>query len=350
MSDQLIQVPANSPGATPNNLIIPDVHAEERGAFKDDLAAITAEIEAEFKASNDARELGDDPPPDVIPDLAPEDPAPTPVVEKDDPAVGRGLDRLVAREVELKSREAKAVEAETRAQAMMAEAKQYSGLKSTKELAALAQHSPSKVAAALGMDPTTMVRIMLAEQIEASGKPVPPELKEFVKDAADKRWRSDMEAKLAAKDAAIAQQSYFNSVNEGGRQYVTKVGDSTPTVKAVATANPDLAFAEIMEEIGKAARVAAQTDPNAPLISYDEAAKRVEARWAPLRTAVAGQQGTDSTKQAPGAKKIQPPPAKPPSRPIAPWMAKTNDDLVTQGINEALREFHRSEAESKRAR
>lgn len=351
MADPVTQVPANSPGATPNNLVIPDPHFEERAQFDEDLASVTNEIVAEFEAANRREELGDDEP---IDDPVDEGQVTKPPVQKleepDDPAVTRGLDRMVAREVELKAREDRLVAAETKAQAAIAMAEKYKGFKSTEELAAMAIHSPSKVAAALGMDPTTMVRIMLAEQIEASGKPLPPELKEFVKDAADKRWRSDMEAKLAAKDAALSQQNFFNSVHAGGRQYVTTVGDSTPTVKAVAAANADLVYTEIMEEIGKQAQVDAARDPNAQLISYEEAAKRVEARWAPIKAVIGSTAGTDPTKLVPGVKKVTPPQMKPPVRPLASWLQPKENDLEAQGLREATREFHRVETERKRAR
>lgn len=341
-------------------VIPPDPHAEEQAQFADDLAAITREIEDEFKASRISEQLDGDEPEPVADDAPPGEPkekvAPEPK-DQDDPAVAKGLDRLVAREVALKVREDAAVQAETRAQALIAEAKKYESLKPTAEIQELFDYDPMAAVKSLGKDPMETVRLLLAQTIEAQGKPVPQELAELNRKAQDRRRDAaankrfaDMERKLAEKDAALSGQTYFNSVNAEARQYVTKMGDSTPTVKAVATANPDLVHAEILEEIGRDAQVKAAKDPNAPLLTFDEAAKRIEDRWSKLKGAIAPVQtaGTDPTKNAPGAKKIIPPQIKPATKPIAPWMARSNDDVEAQGLREALREYNKVEAANRR--
>lgn len=353
MSTDTTQAPSQ-----PQLIIPPDPHAAEQAEFASDLEAITREIENEFNSSRLSDEIdGDDADP-TAGDPAPETqdkPAEDPK-DQDDPAVARGLDRLVAREVALKVREDAAVQAETRAQALIAEAKKYESLKPTAEIQELFDYDPMAAVKSLGKDPMETVRLLLAQTIEAQGKPVPQELAELNRKAQDRRRDAaankrfaEMERKLAAKDAELAGQTYFNSVNASARQYVTTMGDSTPTVKAVATANPDLVHAEILEEIGRDAQVKAAKDPSAPLLTFDEAAKRIEDRWSKLKGAISPvQAGTDPTKNASGAKKIIPPQIKPAAKPILPWMAKSTSDLETQGLQEALREYSRAEAASKR--
>lgn len=332
-----------------------DPHAAEQAQFAADLDAITREIEAEFNANQADEYLDEDSPPqegEAPPAEGDHPPVEAPAKDEDDPAVAKGLDRLVAREVALKVREDAAAAAEAKAQALLAEVRKYESLKPTAEVQAQLDFDPFGVVKGMGKDPMEVARLLLAQAIEAAGKPVPPELKEINEKAADRRWKTSMERQLAEKDRQLAAQNYFTSVQAEARQYVTKVGDSTPTVKAVATANPDLVHAEIMEEISKDAQAKAARDPNAPLMTFEEAAKRIEDRWGKLRGAIApvSPAGTDPNKNAPGAKKIVPPQIKPPAKPIAPWLARSTEDHEQRGIQEAMREFNRAEAEAKRRR
>lgn len=340
--------PANEPMQVPSNATyVPENPLQgEQDDFTASLKAFNAEMEKEFYAKPD--EPGETAGVEVeSTDPAPEVPASAPEAEKDDPAVARGLDRLIAREIEIKSREDRVTQMEAQAKQSMAELNALKGLKSTKELQDLAQHSLTETMQALGQDPDTAVRLLLAERLVATGKQVPQELKEFARDATYKREMAQLRKQLEEKDRAASQNSYFNAVQLGAREYVKTVGDTTPTVKLVAKVNPDRVHSEIMEEITKDAQIRVAQDPTADLITYAEAAKRVEARWAELKNVIQTN-ATDSTKLAPGAKTNQPPAAKPPAKPLHTWQTPTKGkELEDLGIQEALKEFNKVEAARK---
>lgn len=310
-----------------------------------------AEIEAEFQAEDAKRYLDDDAdaPPETE-ESAEEAPAPDaaeakPEVEADDPKLSRALERTVQRELAAK-------EAEQRAETRLAELKvkeaefaSMRGLKSTKDLMEMASIDALGAIKALGQDPDTFIRIALAQALPPDR--VPAELREFTKDVATKREIAALRRQIDEQNQARTYQEFLNSVQSGARKYVESVGDSTPTLAVVAKADPERVYREIMEEISKDAGARASQDPNGEPLTYTEAAKRVEERFVQYKALLLGPNGTtaattQSTKKPTNA---LPPQSKPPVKPLRPWEQK--NDLEDQGLQEALREFHRMESAAK---
>jgi hypothetical protein len=189
-----------------------------------------------------------------------------------------------------------------------------------------------------------MIKLALAELVPA--EKLPEDLKKFSEGYATQRRIAQLEAQLAQREQVQKHQEYFNSIASGAREYVSKsVGESTPTLAVVAKANPDRAHREIMEEISRDAQSRAASDPNGEPMTYQEAAKRVEARLAEWKSLLV-QNGDTATTQAKKPVDKLPPQPKPPGKPIQPWQKK--DDLAEAGLQDAIREFHRMEAARKR--
>lgn len=337
-SDLTYQPPAETP-------------IEEQQAFDQSLKDVISEIDGEYQEKPEftdeelaqpAEGAEGEPEPAV---------EPTPEVEDaEDPAVARGMERLVSREVALQAKE----------QAFQARESRVSSLEQelTKLRAAMPQatvtenlhHSPSEAIKALGHDPETVVRLMIAEQLEAKGQEVPAALKEFVKDAKNNRRVAQLERQLAEKSRNEENAAFFNAVALGAREYVTKVDSKKqPTLANIAKTNPDRAHREIMEEISKDARSRMAADPNGQPITYQEAAERVEARLAELRTLLSPVPASIDPKKPVAGLKQTPPNQKPPVKPLKPW-EKKGDDVFAQGLAEAEREFHRLEAQARARR
>ena len=323
-----------------------------RDAEKDFLSQIAEEYTPEF----DAEEQPEVPEGDVIQQEIEAEVQ----EESEDPKYARGIERVVAREMAAREREQAAEARIKAAEAREAELKKYEGLKPAAELAEQFDLDPVGAFKSMGKDPDTMIKLALAQQL---GDKAPAELKEFARKATDDLRYKRLEAKLAAKEQNERAAAYFNTIQAGAREYVTgfdkeldpkkpgkKVGDSTPTLALVAKADPDYARDEIMEEIVTDSRRRAAEDPNGEPISYSEACSRVEARLSKLAKLLTPQMNAQATKngQRPnGTKPIAPPSTKPAAKPLAPWARKTSS-LEEDGIQEAIREYHRVEAERKR--
>jgi hypothetical protein len=117
----------------------------------------------------------------------------------------------------------------------------------------------------------------------------------------------------------------------------------------VAKADPDYARDEIMEEIVSEAKRQAATNPNGEPISYEEAASRVEKRFARLAKLLSVQNGTNPATKNVKKPNVTPPSTKPATKPLAPWQRRT-DSVEEQGLAEAMRIFETEEAKRKAAR
>lgn len=267
--------------------------------------------------------------------------------EDEDPKLARGVSRLVARELAAKERESAANEAVKKLEGLRAELAGYKGVKSVQELTSIASNDPIGAIKQLGHDPETFIRLAMAQHM---GDEAPPALKEFARDAAVKREIADLRKQVQDRDRASAAAEYFNSVKAGAREYVTtKLGKATPTLAALAGSDPDLVHDDIMEVIVRDSQSRAAQDPNGEPMTYEEAAKRVEARYARLAGSLGGPKKKVVAPQI-GKKPVakSPPQSKPAARPIAPWLQK--EDSFEDGINAALREYDRVEAARKARR
>ena len=240
-----------------------------------------------------------------------------PVVEEEkvDPAIEKGFARLVEREVAIQAREnaLKAKEADyTALQSKLADAeKRIASLPNMDELGVL----PGRTLRALGHDPEQVVRLYLAEKMQAEGRPVPEPLQIAIEKAQVQAELKAQRAELQRYQQSQAAQAFVAQVHAGAQQYVT-TGDfkDAPTVAAVAKANPGRIYNEILDEISRDATSPGK-DPAAPILSYQEAAARVEKRWADLKAllgvgpvpgASTPAVTTPALKTAPGKKPVVP--------------------------------------------
>ncbi len=262
----------------------------------------------------------------------------------------RGLGRLVEREVALRSRES-ALEARERA--LVDVEKRIKTLESRalpEDLAAKWEYEPEAAMRAMGLDPDMIVRQVIASKL---GKDAPPEVQNTLESARVKKQIDELRHQLAEHQRMMAAQTFVAQVQSGAREFMGGEGlNATPTVATVAKTNPARVFQEIMEEISKDAAARAHAEPGGDVLPYAEAAKRVEARWsefkalvspgittpAPAATAKASTTPAETAREAPSKSST----TKPPERPIAPWLQKT--DLEEEGIRAAMVEFRKHQA------
>jgi hypothetical protein len=336
--------PVAAPAQTSNITYQPpaETPVEEYAAFNDEVRDVISEIEGEW---NPPPEVEDEAPVEAAPEVEAEVPD-----EKDDPAVTRGMDRLVQREVALQTREAQIAARESRVSALETEVTQLRAKMPATDLTDKLGHSPTEAIKAAGQDPEFVLRVLLAEHLRGQGKEVPADLQKAIEKADSQREMKSIRAELARREANDQAVAYFNNIALGARDYLKTVGSKdTPTLAGLSKSDPDRAHREIMEEITADARRRSGADPNGEPLTYPEAAARVEARLSDYKALLgsAAPASTSDTKQAPVAK--TPPQQKPPTKPLKPWQ-RAGEDIYAKGLDEAVREFHRSEAAAKARR
>lgn len=341
-SDLTFEAPDNTPdfdlrGA--ENDFISKLLAEQgdKPAYQDEYGEENAD---EQEVSEEVAEKPEEPEVEAAPEADQQE------EELEDPKLARGIQRVVQRELAAKAEREAADKAIAEMKALKAEMAQYGDFKNFRNIAEMMDLDPVGAMKAMGKDPDTMIKLALAQQM---GDAAPDKLKEFAREANTKREIAQLKAQLAAQAQAQRSQEYFNTINAGAREYVTSVGDSTPTLALVAKADPDYARDEIMEEIVAEARRQAAQDPNGEPLAYSEAAKRVETRFARLAKLMNVQNSMNPATKNAAKPKAVPPQAKPAAKPLAPWQ-KRSSSLEEDGIREALREYDRVEAERKARR
>lgn len=346
MSDQVapaaaITIPAEASAFNYNPP--PSEDPQDQQDFRQSLLDVTKEIEAEWAPTPEV-EADPEAPVEQAPEVAA--PAPEPA---EAPEIAKGMDRLVQREVALQAKEAAFQARESEVTGLRAELTKLRGAMPAQEINDRLRHSPSEAIKALGHNPETVVRLMIAEQLKASGQPVPAELQKAVEQAAYDRRVAELEMRLANTERDRVAAADFNTLQLGAREYVKQPEGlkATPLLAAITKKNPDAVHQEIMEEILLDARNRMSADPNGRPITYEQAARQVETRWAKLKAILVDQAPVDA-KQAPVGTKT-PPQTKPPTKPLRPW-ERNGSDIGEQGIQEALREYNRLEAARKAQR
>lgn len=346
--------PVASPTAATSNLTYeppaqPPV--EEHQIFSDNLQDVISQIDEEYTPDPlEGEPLSETPP------VEPE-PAAEPTPDKEDPTVARGVERLVQREIALQQREQVFQQALTQYDAMKAELAQYKAKPAFTTALEQLPHSPSEAIKAMGHDPAHVVRLMIAEQLRAEGKEVPVALREALQEADGRRRDSltnnkikELEEKLAQREAAQTSTMHFNGITAGAHEYIKgfskpdvaqKAGKEMPEVARLAAASPDVLHNEIMEEIVKDARARSAADPNGAPLTYEQAAKLVEAKLGRYKSLFGPTQNAQPTKPAQG--RNAPPQTRPPVAPLKPWQTAGNE--LEAALKDAEREFHRSEAQ-----
>lgn len=314
------------------------------------VADFIADVAKEFAAEADAP--AEAPTPKLE---APETPGPQENTVAD--PTDRGLERLVAREVDLRERETKLNAAQEEIKALRSRLAELEPRAIAPELLDKIKLSPADGLRAIGLDPDEVVRTALMEKL--GDKANTPEMKEMMERV---RLRKEMEALRAQVQLAErkqAAQEYYNQVNTAARQYVSNIdgySKQAPTVAQVAKSNPDRVHAEIMEEITRDAAYRAATEPNGDVISYQEAAQRVEKRWGAMKALLGGNSvdtGTPAAstpavktvEQTASAPKTPPATPKPPDRPLAPWLQRHQTE--EEALNDAILEYRRLEHSKK---
>lgn len=281
----------------------------------------------------------------------------------------RSAERLVAREVELRLREDKLKANEERYSKLETENQQLR--QQFEELDARIPHDfvegvrtdPWAAFESQGIDPEHVVKVVLAQKLKREGKPVPEKLAEEIEKAEFKFTQRQLAKRQQDFEQKLAAQRFVEKTEADARQYIRAMSElkpefskHAPTVAKVAKANPDKVFAEIMDEISRDAS-ARRREPGAQLISFAEAARRIENRWSEFRNLVGspqeastpGAQGdrtaddTQERAQQTGASaKLPGQPVKKGVKPLIPApKAKTQEELEQEGLDAGLAEYKR---------
>lgn len=290
-------------------------------------------------------------------EVAPSAPAPTEEPQNNtvEAPETRGLERLVAREVELREREARLSGTEKEMEALRARLAELEPRALTPDKIDQIKFSPSEGLRALGLDPDEVIKAALVEKL--GDKANDPETRALLEQSRMRKEMMALRAQVQEAERRQAAAAYYSQISNGALEYVNKVEGLSqyPSVAQVAKSNPQRVYQEIMEEITRDAQVRATREPNGDVISFDEAAKRVEARWSEFKgffsqaPSVPANAGTPvpselKAKTIVEAEKKSPPSTmKPPEKPLAPWLQKSLDE--EEAIRAALMEYKRAEGQ-----
>jgi hypothetical protein len=337
----------NSAGVEETDALMESVIADVEQEFLDeDLAAMpdeAPEVDASEQSEEPAADEGEQPAEDAAPD------------EEAD----RGTERLVKREVELrlkedalKAREAKLDATEQENAQLKQKLADVEARIPTDFLDSL-RANPWEALEGVGYDPEHIVRVVLAQKLQKQGKEVPKELREEIRAAEYDYKFKKQEQQLSQIEQQRHAAAFVAKVETEARQYIhamtalkPEFSKDAPTVAKVAKADPERVYAEIMDEIGRDAN-ARSREPGAQLISYAEAARRVEKRWGAMKKLLSDNPDNASTpadetkarSQQPGASTKQ----KPVAKPLTPAKPKTQEELEIEGIEAALADYKRVE-------
>lgn len=324
----------------------PQPEASELAEFNDLLKSSISEISDEYKPEPTEAERPAETEPQETTAEPEVEATQEPEGHEKSPEVERGFAQLVQREVQLQQRESAIAASEAKYKALETELASLRAAVPSKDLIEKFDLSPSDALKALGKDPETVVRLMIAEQLHAKGQPVPEGLQKFVEKAQTAREIAELRAQIAERDRLANEQRVASAVQAGAREYVTKVdAKKMASLATIFKNDPELAHLELMGEIDRQA----SRNPNGQL-TYEGAAAEAEKRLARLAKALMGSASTMPTTQAQGAKTTPQtkPIVKPPAKPLKPWETKNSD--LNAALLEAEREFHKVEAAERAAR
>ncbi len=263
----------------------------------------------------------------------------------------RGIERIVEREVALRAKEQAIFAREEQMRGMEEKIKAMEARMLPPDLIDRFEYSPEDALKAMGLDPDQVVRQVIANRL---GPEADPSIKNTVENSKMKREMAELRAELRNHQMRIQAQEFVTKVQTEAREYISKgtLEQDAPTVASVAKSNPDRVHREIMEEISRDAQVKAQRDPNGAVLSFDEAAKRVEARWSEFKGFFSPSTPAQPQTSMPTREAIVPKPAnpstsspgsttKPPERPLAPWLQRK--DVEEEGIKAAIAVFNKGQ-------
>lgn len=206
------------------------------------------------------------------------------------------------------------------------------------------QSDPLKaVEEVFGMDPEQVSRLIITAKL---GDKAPPQLREAAQQYGLRKELSEIKRDLASRDFQVAVEKVRTSAHEFAGSI--KQGESTyPALAAVAAVDPKAVAEEVFLEIARDAD-ARGVGPGGQLMSREEAAKRVEARWDLFRKAFTPAAPAPAP-AAPPSPNAPPPPAKtapqgstatdtktPPPPPRRSYWGSDRDAEVQAALDEAL--------------
>ena len=324
--------------------------AEEQASERLDaeLAAIDADLPSEEGSAAEAGSGGAG-----VPEV-PVSTDPAAPEEKSAPPEDRGFERLVEREVALQAREQAFAQRESQMARFEAKIKALEARAVPEDLMDKFETSPEEAMREMGLDPENVVRTVIANRL---GDKADPQLRQTIESAKIKSEIHALKAQLHEQQRAAGAKAFVAQVEAGAREYVNKgIGENAPTVAAIAKVNGERVFREIMEEISRDANDKMTRGLGGDVLTYEEAAKRVEGRWSEFRTMLNPVAPSEvpvksasmpvSEKPVQGAVKPNPPATKPPDRPIAPWLRR--EALEDEGVKAGMAEYKRAEGLGKR--
>ena len=270
-------------------------------------------------------------------------PSTTPPPAKTEDPVERGLERLVAREVEVRERE-RAIEAREAA-IKAAEGRKDPAIES---MLAKMRTDPEAALRAAGVDVDHAMRLIIAKRL---GDKAPPELRGAVRDAEIQRELDELRQHNARLAQAQESQRFFNQVSSEARQYVVSGGVSkdVPSLAEIAKDSPDWVHEMVIEEITRDAQEKlSRQDHSAALLSFQDAAKRLEKKLNPVLSRGKSSTPTDATPARqpvattpPTTPQSNPKPTLAP-KPIFPWQVRDDQELLDAGLKAGIMEFRKS--------
>ncbi len=313
----------------------------------DAIAAIAAEFDAEDESEVTLPPVTDtDDAPPLKAEAAAEEVAKPP--EKEDPA-DRGTARLVEREVALRlqeeklsARESAIAAQEARIAELESKAAGYEG-----DFHSHLRQRPTEALTAAGHDPEQIVRLYLAEKFSREGKPIPPKLQQEIERSEALQERAALRREMAQFQQQQASQAFVAGIEAGARTYITQgISKDAPTVAEVAVRQPDRVYREIMDEIARDAQSRSGKDANATVITYEEAAKRVEARWSEFRSLLSPPDASTKTATTTPAPSVATKGAsstalKAPAKPLSARKPVTQAELEAMSKAQGVAEFKR---------
>ena len=196
-----------------------------------------------------------------------------------------------------------------------------------------------------------VTKLLVAEQMKAAGKAVPETIQKELSDYYNKQDLRKLEARLAEKEQAETAATYYNKISSDARSYVAGLDEKAAPNVFMFKDIPDFLHTEVLGELQRDAQEkVARGEHNAELMSFPEALKAVEARFAPLVTAIKTHLEKKSKPDSKPTGKGLPKQPKATSPVTAQKKTMSDDEELEMVINNALKVGARAALKKKKVR
>ena len=196
-----------------------------------------------------------------------------------------------------------------------------------------------------------VTKLLVAEQMKAAGKAVPETIQKELSDYYNKQDLRKLEARLAEKEQAETAATYYNKISSDARSYVAGLDEKAAPNVFMFKDIPDFLHTEVLGELQRDAQEkVARGEHNAELMSFPEALKAVEARFAPLVTAIKNHLEKKSKPESKPTGKGLPKQPKATSPVTAQKKTMSDDEELEMVINNALKVGARAALKKKKVR